>query len=114
MWIELSTGRVALGQATTPGYSSRRTLHRAEGQLTDLGAVAKALKVRCWHFCEIPRQTQVAAFGREAEARGLLSVPIYEFTVYDFKNLPNRDHTASDDRQRSDSSYNHRSSRRTP
>jgi hypothetical protein len=45
----------------------------------------------------------MAAFGREAEARGLLSVAIYEFTVSEFKDLPNRDYPSGDDWHRLDS-----------
>jgi hypothetical protein len=47
----------------------------------------------------------MAAFGREAEARRLLSVPMYEFTAYEFKDLPNRDYPLGDDRHRLYSSY---------
>jgi hypothetical protein len=36
---------------------------------------------------------------------GLLSVPIYEFTVYEFEDLPNRDYPSGDDRHRLGSSY---------
>ena len=47
----------------------------------------------------------MGAFTRKAEDRGLLTVPIYEFTAYEFKDRLNRDYASDDDRYWLDSSY---------
>jgi hypothetical protein len=58
-----------------------------------------------WHFCDIPRQAKDGRFRPGSGSSRLLSVPIYVFTVYEFKDLPNRDYLSGDDRHQLDSSY---------
>jgi hypothetical protein len=55
-------------------------------------------------FGAIARE-QTDRFRPKAEARGWLTVPVCELTVYEFKDLPNPDYPWADDRHRLDSSY---------
>jgi hypothetical protein len=56
----------------------------------------------------------MAAFTRKAEDRGLLTVPIYEFAVCEFEDLPYCDCPSGDEWHRLDPLLlNHSSSRRT-